>query len=296
FPAPAGPFSAHQALTFSTQLVHNLHHEDSRSHSPPCVPVPSRHWDSAHHPGLRRWRRRDHNPPQRPLRGPRRRRHGVPVLRINLPHRRRSSGPRQPRPHPHLEAHSGLLPLRHRRNHPVGPRTTPVRYRRLQTLGFVALLATLSAIHCLPTEVQADRRRSTTFLAATDDTVWPEWDGVTAHPELTDAHPTTGWPRDYGRICVTFTAGPSGETRVIIDGRTDGDDPRPYLDVVNDGRIRFGIQTVGSIADGAVIPGKVHTACVDRSYGPITSLYLDGRLIGTSTTLPAWDWHPTARL
>src|SRR5690606_2911026 len=174
--------------------------------------------------------------------------------------------------------------------------TTTVRYRRLQTLGFVALLATLSAIHCLPTEVQADRRRSTTFLAATDETSWPEWDGVTAHPELTDAHPTTGWPRDYGRICVTFTAVPAGEHRVIIDGRTDGDDPRPYLDVVNDGRIRFGIQTVGSIADGEVIPGKVHTACVDRSYGPITSLYLDGRLIGTSTTLPAWDWHPTARL
>lgn len=32
-------------------------------------------------------------------------------------------------------------------------------YRRLQTLGFAALLATLTAIHCIPTEAQADRRR-----------------------------------------------------------------------------------------------------------------------------------------
>lgn len=34
-----------------------------------------------------------------------------------------------------------------------------MRYRRLQTLGFAALLATLTATHCIPTEAQADRRR-----------------------------------------------------------------------------------------------------------------------------------------
>lgn len=172
-----------------------------------------------------------------------------------------------------------------------------MRYRRLRILVFATLLATAFTLHCLPTEAQSqDRRRSTTFLAASSQDSWPEWDGVTAHPELTDAHPTTGWPTEFGRICVTFSSGAAGEHRAIIDGRTDGDDPRPYLSVVNDGRIRFGIQTVGSIAGGEIIPFHTHTACVERSYGPLTTLTLDGVEIGTSTTLPAWDWHETVRL
>src|SRR5690606_652627 len=125
---------------------------------------------------------------------------------------------------------------------------------------------------------------------------WPDWDNWVRNPALVTDFSTAGWPRNYGRICVTFTVGPSGEHRVIIDGRTGPDDPRPYLAVVNDGRIRFGIQTVGSIAGGTIVPGQTHIACVDRSYGPTTSLYLDNQLIGTSTTLPAWDWHETVRL
>lgn len=45
-----------------------------------------------------------------------------------------------------------------------------MRYLRLQTLGFAALLATLTAIHCIPTEAQADRRRRpwTTYVSASD--------------------------------------------------------------------------------------------------------------------------------
>ena len=167
-----------------------------------------------------------------------------------------------------------------------------MRYLRIHTLGFAALLVALAVIHCAPTEVQADRRRSTTFLA---DTVWPEWDGVTAHPELTDDHPTTGWPKTYGRMCVTFAAGPSGANRTIIDSRTGPDDPRPYLSVVDDGRIRFGIPTVGSIEGGTVIPGQTHTACIDLTLGT-TTLVLDDKTIGTSTTLSAWEWPVTTRL
>src|SRR5690606_34733396 len=234
FPAPSGPFSPHLTLTFSTPRVYNLRHEDSRSRSYPGVLVPSRPWDSALHPGLRRCRHRDHYPPQRDLRGPRGRRHGVPVLRHHLRNKGRSTSPWEPRSSPHLKAHPGLLPLRHWRNHPVGPRTTPMRYRRRQAIGFAALLVALTVIHCLPTEIRADRRRSTTFLAAAaddDDTEWseswPEWDGATVNPELTDDHPTTGWPKTYGRMCVTFTAGPSGAHRTIIDSRTGLDDPRP---------------------------------------------------------------------
>jgi len=176
-----------------------------------------------------------------------------------------------------------------------------MRYRLLQTIGFAALLVTLTVIHCLPTEIRADRRRSTTFLAAAadDDTEWseswPEWDGATVNPELTDDHPTTGWPKTYGRMCVTFTSGPSGAHRTIIDSRTGPDDPRPYLSVVDDGRIRFGIPTVGSIEGGTVIPGQTHTACIDLTLGT-TTLVLDDKTIGTSTTLSAWEWHPTTRL
>lgn len=124
---------------------------------------------------------------------------------------------------------------------------------------------------------------------------WPAWDNQVLNPALVTDFPTADWPRNYGRICVMFTSGPSGTHRTIIDGRTGPDDPRPYLSVVDDGRIRFGIPTVGSIEGGTVIPGQTHTACIDLTLGT-TTLTLDGRTIGTSTTLKAWEWPPTTRL
>src|SRR5690606_3218274 len=108
FPDPSGPFSTDLALTFSTPRAYNVRHEDSRSRSYPRVLVPSRHWDSALHPGLRRCRHRHHYPPQRDLRGPRGRRHGVPVLRHHLRNKGRSTSPWEPRASPHLKAYPGL--------------------------------------------------------------------------------------------------------------------------------------------------------------------------------------------
>ncbi|HEY0839633.1 MAG TPA: hypothetical protein VGD74_05560 [Vulgatibacter sp.] len=105
---------------------------------------------------------------------------------------------------------------------------------------------------------------------------------------------TSGWPTTEGEICVSADIGPSGSSRVLLEGATNGTDGGTLLNV--DSSNRFVVATRGgeSITGSAVAAGP-HRYCARRRNGT-TSITVDGVVVGSSVTFPALKWRSDSRI